>query len=64
MVAGGKWSQEDHMLWYAATLEPAWAGERSPTDPQSPPVPKLRPLGQSECLLKVIESAIIDEELA
>eukprot|EP00975_Prorocentrum_lima_P041008 8613101-Prorocentrum_lima.AAC.1 len=25
MVAGGKWSQEDHMLWYAATLEPAWA---------------------------------------
>eukprot|EP00975_Prorocentrum_lima_P046193 9660603-Prorocentrum_lima.AAC.1 len=64
LVVAGRWSQEDHMMWYAATLELAWAGKRSPTDSACAPTPKLRPLGQSECLLKAWESAIIDAELA
>eukprot|EP00975_Prorocentrum_lima_P019214 4042318-Prorocentrum_lima.AAC.1 len=45
MVAAGKWSVEDHMMWYAATLEPAWAGERSPPDAQSPPDTEAAPIG-------------------
>eukprot|EP00975_Prorocentrum_lima_P022664 4767678-Prorocentrum_lima.AAC.1 len=48
------------MLWNAAVLEPAWAGNRSPTDTTRGPTRQLRRLRQSECLLQALESAIIE----
>ena len=59
----GAWSEEDHRLWHAGILEPADCGERSPGDEAQAPPRKLRPLAQTEVLIKLVETTLIDEAI-
>ena len=59
----GRWTQRDHELWHAALIEPVDCGERAATHPEWAAERKLRPIAQTETILKITESAAIDEEL-
>ena len=55
------WSEEDHLLWHAGLVEPSDCGERSAVDDDVAPPRKLRPIAQTEALVKLVETSVIDE---
>ena len=61
LEVAGVWHEDDSLLWHAGILEPADCGERAQTDETRAPDRKLRPLAQTEVLVKMVETALIDE---
>ena len=51
-------------MWHAAILVPSENGERPAPGPGEAPQRKLRPIAQCDALIKVIESAMVEEEIA
>ena len=50
-------------MWHAAILVPTENGERPAPGPGEAPQRKLRPIAQCDALIKVIESAMVEEEI-
>ena len=51
-------------MWRAAILVPSEEGTRPAATPGEAPTRKLRGIAQCDALVKVVESALIDEETA
>ena len=60
----GLWDEADHLMWHSGLIEPADCGERAPVADDAAPERKLRPLAQTEALVKLVETAVIDEVAA
>ena len=57
------WGDADHILWHAGLVEPVDCGERTADEDEESAAPqrKLRPLAQTEALVKLVETTLIDE---
>ena len=60
----GLWNEHDHLMWHAGFIEPSDCGERALEADDAAPARKLRPLAQTEALVKLVETAVIDEAVA
>ena len=50
-------------MWHAAMLVPTENGERLEAHPGEAPQRKLRPVAQCYALIKIVESAVADDEV-
>ena len=59
----GQWTAHDSDMWHAALRIPTAAGERPAASDSEAPAPKYRPIAQTDSLVKIIESAVLEQNI-
>ena len=61
VICRGQLGDEDTAMWFAAIIEPSDCGEKASTTEDVAPERKLRPIAQTEALVKFIEIALVED---